>query len=184
MKSLILASGSPRRAEILTQGGFTFQKRTAETDESLPQGILPAQAVELLATRKGKAVPRAENEVLLSADTVVAIDDRILGKPADADEAFSMLRLLSGRTHSVFTGVYIATNDKDYCFSVETKVQFLPLTDAEIRRYIETGEPMDKAGAYGIQGKGALLVESICGDYLNVVGLPLSKTAQILKEVL
>lgn len=184
MKTLLLASGSPRRAEILTQGGFPFIKRTAETDETLPQGITPADAVKLLAERKGKAVERHENEVLLSADTVVAFDGKILGKPKDKDDAFEMLKSLSGHTHSVFTGVYIASDEKEFLFSTETEVRFFELTEEEIKAYIETGEPMDKAGAYGIQGKGALLVESICGDYLNVVGLPLSKAAKALKEVL
>lgn len=184
MKKLILASGSPRRAEILTQGGFAFEKRTAETDETLPEGIAPAAAVEMLAERKGKAVKRSTDEVLLSADTVVALDGKILGKPKDKDDAASMLHMLSGRTHSVFTGVYIASDEKEFLFSSETEVTFYPLTDEEIRSYVETKEPMDKAGAYGIQGKGALLIEKISGDYLNVVGLPLSKVAKALKEVL
>lgn len=184
MKTLLLASGSPRRAEILTQGGFPFVKRTAETDETLPQGIAPADAVKLLAERKGKAVERSADEALLAADTVVAFDGKILGKPKDKEDAFQMLKNLSGRTHSVFTGVYIVSEEKEFLFSVETKVTFFELSDEEIRAYIETEEPMDKAGAYGIQGKGALLVESICGDYLNVVGLPLSKVAKALKEVL
>ena len=184
MKTLILASGSPRRAEILTQGGFSFEKRTKETDETLPKGISPKDAVEFLAKKKGMAVERAANEVLLSADTVVALGGQILGKPKDKDDAFRMLKALSGKEHSVFTGVYIVSDEKEFLFSVETKVQFLPLCDQDILDYIKTEEPMDKAGAYGIQGKGALLIDSIAGDYLNVVGLPLSKVAKALKEVL
>lgn len=181
---LILASNSPRRAEILTKGGFSFEKRVADTDETLPDGILPAEAVEILAQRKGHAVFRAADEVVLAADTVVALDNRILGKPKDENDAKEMLRALAGRTHSVFTGVYITDGEREFLFHAETRVTFYPLTDAEVAAYVQSGEPMDKAGAYGIQGRGALFVEKIDGDYLNVVGLPLAKTARILKEVL
>lgn len=181
---LILASNSPRRAEILKQGGFSFEKRVADTDETLPNGILPAEAVEVLAQRKGRAVPRAADEVLLAADTVVALDGRILGKPADSADAEAMLKMLSGRTHSVFTGVYITDGEREFLFHTETRVTFYPLTQAEVAAYVQSGEPMDKAGAYGIQGRGALFVEKIDGDYFNVVGLPLAKTAKMLKEVL
>lgn len=181
---LILASNSPRRAEILTQGGFSFEKRIADTDEALPADLSPAAAVETLAQRKGRAVFRAADEVVLAADTVVALDNRILGKPKDENDAKAMLRALSGRTHSVFTGVYITDGEREFLFHTETHVTFYPLTDAEVAAYVQSGEPMDKAGAYGIQGRGALFVEKIDGDYLNVVGLPLAKTARILKEVL
>ena len=181
---LILASNSPRRAEILTKGGFSFEKRVADTDETLPDGILPAEAVEILAQRKGHAVFRAADEVVLAADTVVALDNRILGKPKDENDAKEMLRALAGRTHSVFTGVYITDGEREFLFHAETRVTFYPLTDAEVAAYVQSDEPMDKAGAYGIQGRGALFVEKIDGDYLNVVGLPLAKTARILKEVL
>lgn len=181
---LILASNSPRRADILTQGGFTFTKRTADTDESLPAGIPPAEAVERLAALKGQAVEWRAGEVILSADTVVVYDGQILGKPKDEADACRMLRMLSGNTHSVFTGVYITSGEKTFVFHEETAVTFFPLTDAEITAYVQSGEPMDKAGAYGIQGRGALFVERIHGDYLNVVGLPLARTANYLKEVL
>lgn len=181
---LILASNSPRRAEILTQGGFSFEKRVADTDEALPAALPPAAAVEILAQRKGRAVFRAADEVILAADTVVALDNRILGKPKDEQDAKTMLRALSGRTHSVFTGVYITDGEREFLFHTETRVTFYPLTDAEVAAYVQSGEPMDKAGAYGIQGRGALFVEKIDGDYLNVVGLPLAKSARILKEVL
>lgn len=180
---LILASGSPRRAEILAQGGFVFEKRVSEADETLPGGIAPAAAVEYLAKQKGAAVPRNAGEVILSADTVVALNNKILGKPADRTDAAQMLHMLSGRTHSVFTGVYLTDGTREILFHEKTDVTFFPLTDAEIQRYIDGGEPMDKAGAYGIQGRGALFVKEIHGDYLNVVGLPLAKTAKQLKEV-
>lgn len=179
---LILASGSPRRAEILTQGGFAFEKRVSEADERLPDGISPAAAVEYLAKQKGTAVQRNAGEVILSADTVVALDGEILGKPADRAEALRMLSALSGRTHSVFTGVYLTDGTRQMLFHEKTDVTFFPLCEAEIQDYIDSGEPMDKAGAYGIQGRGALFVEKISGDYLNVVGLPLAKTAKYLKE--
>lgn len=179
---LILASGSPRRAEILKQGGFVFEKRVAQTDEMLPKGISPDAAVEYLAKQKGTAVPCNTEEVVLSADTVVALDGEILGKPADRADAFRMLSALSGRTHSVFTGVYLTDGTREALFHEKTDVTFFALTDAEIQSYIDSGEPMDKAGAYGIQGRGALFVEKIHGDYLNVVGLPLAKTAKQLKE--
>lgn len=181
---LILASNSPRRAEILLQGGFPFEKRVADTDEYIPAGILPAAAVEILAQRKGRAVARSADEVILAADTVVALDNQILGKPKDENAAKEMLRALSGRAHSVFTGVYITDGKREFLFHTQTKVTFYPLTEAEIGAYICSGEPMDKAGAYGIQGRGALFVEKIDGDYLNVVGFPLAKAAKILKEVL
>lgn len=180
---LILASGSPRRAEILTQGGLAFEKRVSEADETLPDGISPAAAVEYLAKQKGTAVPICAGEVILSADTVVALDGKILGKPADRAHAERMLRMLSGRTHSVYTGVFLTDGTRQSLFHEKTDVTFFSLTDAEIRQYIDSGEPMDKAGAYGIQGRGALFVEKISGDYLNVVGLPLAKTARQLKEV-
>lgn len=181
---LILASNSPRRAEILAQGGFDFIKRTAAVDETLPAGISPAEAVERLAALKGQAAARQKEEVILSADTVVAYDGQILGKPKSEEDACRMLRTLSGNTHSVFTGVYITNGEKTFLFHEETAVTFFPLTDAEIAAYVQSGEPMDKAGAYGIQGRGALFVEKIIGDYLNVVGLPLARTAKYLKEVL
>lgn len=181
---LILASNSPRRAEILTQGGFSFQKRVADTEERLPPGLSPAEAVERLAAQKGMAVPRNADEVILAADTVVALDGQILGKPRDSAHAAEMLRLLSGRRHSVFTGVYITNGEKTVLFHEKTAVCFFPLTDEEIAAYVQTGEPMDKAGAYGIQGRGALFVEKIDGDYCNVVGLPLARTARYLRDML
>lgn len=181
---LILSSGSPRRAEILMQGGFSFCKRLSDTDETLPDGISPAEAVKILAQRKGDAIPRAEDEVVLAADTVVALDGKILGKPKDRTDAKQMLLSLSGHTHSVFTGVYVGSKAQKTVFHSETLVTFYPLTEKEIDDYIKTGEPDDKAGAYGIQGRGALFVEKIDGDYLNVVGLPLARTAQVLKEFL
>ncbi len=182
--TLVLASNSPRRAQLLFDAGYNFVRRASDINESLPAGLPPEQAVELLAKRKGEAVGRRVDEVMLSADTVVAFDGHILGKPTDAQDACRMLRLLSGKTHEVYTGVYIQSAKDNFLFHEKTEVTFFELTDDEIEAYVRSGEPMDKAGAYGIQGKGALFVERINGDYLNVVGLPLAKTVKYLKEVL
>lgn len=149
---LILASGSPRRSEILKNAGYEFVVKPTSADESLPGGILPEDAVKLLSERKADAAKIECSDVVLSADTVVALGDRILGKPSDKAEAFSMLRSLSGKTHSVYTGVTIKSAEKKRVFAVKTDVLFYPLTDDEINAYIATGEPFDKAGAYGIQG--------------------------------
>ncbi|MGN0522484.1 MAG: Maf family protein [Eubacterium sp.] len=170
---LILASKSPRRQELLKIITDDFVIKTANVDETLPEGISPKEAVEYLS--KIKAMPfKNDTDTVIGADTVVAVDGKILGKPENKNDAFNMLRLLSGREHSVFTGVTILKPGSRETFSEETKVKFFDLTDDEINAYIETGEPMDKAGAYGIQGKGALLVEKIDGDYFNVVGLPIN----------
>lgn len=178
---LILASKSPRRKELLSLFTEDFIIKTADVDETLPKGISPDKAVEYLS--KIKAEPfKNDNDTVIGADTVVAIDGKILGKPKDKNNAFEMLKMLSGKTHSVFTGVTILSAEKSITFSVETKVKFFDLSDEEINSYISTNEPFDKAGAYGIQGKGSLLVEKIDGDYFNVVGLPISKVAQCLKH--
>lgn len=154
---LILASGSPRRSEILKNAGYEFVVKPSSADESLPDGILPEDAVKLLSERKADAAKIECSDVVLSADTVVALGNRILGKPSDKAEAFSMLRSLSGKTHSVYTGVTIKSAEKKRVFAVKTDVLFYPLTDDEINAYIATGEPFDKAGAYGIQGRAPSL---------------------------
>ena len=179
---LILASGSPRRSEILKNAGYEFVVKPTSADESLPGGILPEDAVKLLSERKADAAKIECSDVVLSADTVVALGDRILGKPSDKAEAFSMLRSLSGKTHSVYTGVTIKSAEKKRVFAVKTDVLFYPLTDDEINAYIATGEPFDKAGAYGIQGRAAVFVEKIDGDYYSVVGLPLSRCSRVLRD--
>lgn len=176
---LILASKSPRRQELLKLITPDFCIKSAETDETLPKGISPQEAVEYLSKLKAQPFANATDTVI-GADTVVAIDDVILGKPKDEDDAFKMLKMLSGKEHSVFTGVTVISPEKSTTFSVCTKVKFFELTDKEIKSYIATGEPMDKAGAYAIQGRGSLLVEKIDGDYFNVVGLPLSKLSRII----
>lgn len=170
---IILASKSPRRKELLSLITEDFIIKTADVDESLPKGIQPDKAVEYLSRIKAEPFDNGTDTVI-GADTVVAIDGRILGKPKNRDDAFNMLKMLSARAHSVFTGVTVIRPDQSITFSVETKVKFFDLTDEEINRYINTDEPYDKAGAYAIQGKGSLLVEKIDGDYFNVVGLPIS----------
>ena len=176
---LILASKSPRRKELLSIITEDFVIRTADVDESLPCNIEPDKAVEYLSKIKAEPFNNGVDTVI-GADTVVAVDGKILGKPKDRDDAYNMLRMLSGKYHSVFTGVTVIKPTGSITFSVETKVKFFDLTDDEINAYIDTSEPYDKAGSYGIQGRGALLVKKIEGDYFNVVGLPVSTLKRYL----
>lgn len=170
---LILASKSPRRKELLSLITTDFAVRAADADEALPEGISPEKAVVYLSELKAKAVYNGVDTVL-GADTIVVLDGKILGKPRTDDEAYSMLKTLSGREHSVYTGVTILHPKKSGSFFRETKVFFNELSDEEIWDYIKTGECCDKAGAYGIQGYASRFVDSINGDYFNVVGLPVS----------
>lgn len=179
---IILASGSPRRKELLNNIGIKFDVIPSNADETLPASLTPAQAVEYLSKTKAHDVFLSHPDcAVIGSDTVVACDGKILGKPKNETDAFKMLKMLSGKTHSVFTGVTIMTEDETVSFYEETKVTFYELTDDEINSYIKTGEPMDKAGAYGIQGKGCVLVKKIDGDYFNVVGLPAARTYRELK---
>ncbi|MDE6156338.1 MAG: Maf family protein [Eubacterium sp.] len=170
---IILASKSPRRKELLSLITEDFVIKTADVDENLPKDITPNKAVEYLSKIKAEPFNNG-SDTIIGADTVVAIDGIILGKPKNRNDAFRMLKMLSGKYHSVFTGVTVIKPNDSITYSVETKVKFFDLTDDEINNYINTDEPYDKAGSYGIQGKGALLVEKIDGDYFNVVGLPIS----------
>ncbi len=183
MNKLILASGSPRRKELLEMAGFDFEVVKSGADETLPRGMRPADAVKYLSKLKAFDVldMKGSGYTVLGSDTVVSIDDKILGKPKDEDDAKSMLEMLSGKTHSVYTGVTICSNEKSETFSVRSDVTFFDLTKEEIENYIKTKEPMDKAGAYGIQGKGSLLVKSVSGDFFNIVGLPISLVYRRLK---
>ena len=178
---IILASASPRRKELLTLAGYEYEVVVSQCEEILPDGITPDKAVEELARQKAEDVfSRNPDALVIAADTVVALGNAILGKPKNEDDAFGMLSSLSGRCHTVYTGVCLMRNGKTDIFHVATDVEFYALTEDEIRRYIATGEPMDKAGAYGIQGKGFVLVKGIRGDYFNVVGLPLAETVRHL----
>ena len=187
---LVLASASPRRRELLAQAGFAFNVRPAQVPEDPRAGEDPIAYVTRLAREKAEAVLReisfeesAPSQVVLGADTTVTLDNHILGKPADASDAARMLRLLSGRTHLVMTGVAVVTPLSAEVAAEVTAVRFLTLSDREIEDYIATGEPMDKAGAYAIQGRAARWIPRIEGCYFNVVGLPLALVASMLESV-
>lgn len=183
---VILASASPRRKELLEQIGIKFEVKVSEAKEDLPPGISPTEAVEELSFRKAKAVwdTLTEKEIVVGADTVVALDGQILGKPMDEADAIKTLKRLQGREHFVYTGVTILAKDGERTtFHEETKVCFTPMSEAEIREYVETGDPLDKAGAYGIQGEFARYVRAISGDYNNVVGLPVGRLYQELSRM-
>ena len=181
--SIILASNSPRRRELLAQIGIRdFQILSPDVDETVEPGLSPARMVEALSLRKAQAAAgrAGADDLIIAADTVVALDGRVLGKPRDQEEAFAMLSALSGREHRVYTGVTVLGGGQAATEHEETAVAFRALSPEEIRDYIATGEPMDKAGAYGIQGVGALLVQGIRGDYCNVVGLPVFRLGRML----
>jgi septum formation protein len=182
MKKIILASASPRRKELLTTAGVEFEVLVSEADETIPEGTAPRDAAMMTAEKKSLAVAENRDGIVIGADTIVVIDDKILGKPKDEADAADMLRLLSGREHEVITGVCITDGEKTEKFAQVSKVRFYDLTDDEITAYVATKEPMDKAGAYGIQGKGCVLVESIEGDYFNIVGLPVAATVRALRR--
>ena len=179
----ILASGSPRRKELLKFIIPEFEIITADIEEVCPDTMAAKERPEYLALKKAKAVAKNhEGFTVIGADTAVFLGEEMLGKPKDRAEAIKMLKSLSGKTHSVITGCAIVNGEKERSFSVETTVKFLKLDNIEINKYIETNEPFDKAGAYGIQGFGSLLIEGICGDYFNVVGLPVSRLNAELKD--
>ena len=180
---LILASASPRRKELLTQMGLSFSVDPSDCDESFADGLPPAAMVAALSKAKAEAVfARHENDIILAADTVVALGDEVLGKPADPADAVRMLLSLSGRTHRVYTGVTVLAKNFAETFVSDTAVTFAALSKAEAEAYVATGEPLDKAGAYGVQGRGSVFVEKIDGDYFTVVGLPVCKTWKTLKQ--
>ena len=181
----ILASASPRRRELLSALGLSFEVRPAKGEEHPEPGLSGGETAKRLSRAKCLeiAADADEDAVVIAADTVVCLDDEILGKPADEQDAGRMLRALSGRDHRVFTGVTVARGGRVLSDYEETAVHFRPLSEREIEAYIATGEPIDKAGAYGIQGRASLFVRAIEGDYFNVVGLPLCKLGQMLKEL-
>lgn len=183
MKKIILASASPRRRELLATAGLEFEICVKEVDESIPEGTPPAVAAELTATKKALATAAEHpNDIVIGADTIVVDGESILGKPHCKEDATAMLSILSGKEHTVITGVCIACEGKTEIFHKKSKVKFYPLSDKEIADYVATGEPMDKAGAYGIQGKGSVLVEEIEGDYFNIVGLPVASTVRAIRK--
>ena len=179
---LVLASQSPRRSEILRQAGIPFTVRVADVDESVLAGESAADYVQRLAAAKAYAIEATDGETVLGADTTVAIDGEILAKPADAADARRMLARLSGRRHEVLTGICLRRGAEATCDCVTTDVVFATLSDAEIDEYVASGEPMDKAGAYAIQGLASKFVERIEGDYFNVMGLPVALVYRRLGE--
>ena len=183
---IILASKSPRRKEILETMGVEFEIDVADVDEGVDSSLSPVEAVCEISNRKAKAVcerHEGEDVIVISADTVVVIDGKIIGKPKDDEDAFNIIKSLSARTHEVYTGFTVYGNGKSKTDFEVTKVHFKELCDDDIRRYVATGESKDKAGAYGIQQKGNLFVEYIHGDYYNVVGFPISKICVTIKQL-
>jgi septum formation protein len=178
---LILASGSPRRAELLLAAGIEFTVQIADVDEAILPGESPRDYVLRLSRAKALAVA-GEGELVLGADTTVVIEDEIAGKPVDIEDARRMLRALSGRWHEVLTGVTLLRGHKILSDVAITRVKFSEMSEPEIDWYVSTGEPMDKAGAYGIQGYASRFVERIEGSYSNVVGLPVQMVYEMLKE--
>jgi septum formation protein len=184
-KKLILGSKSPRRKELLEGLAIPFTIRTKDTDESFPASTPPFDVPLFIANKKAKALTEeaATDEIILCADTVVIINNTILGKPTNENEAITMLQLLSGKTHDVITGVVIASKDKTVMFDVTTKVTFKTLDAEEIKQYVVNYKPFDKAGAYGIQEWiGFIGVTTITGSYFNVVGLPTHEVYEVLKS--
>lgn len=179
---LILASQSPRRKELLGLFHIPFTVRVADIDEAMDPGKPPFDEVARVSRLKALAVAAEKDDVVIAADTIVVCDGRTLGKPHDEAEAKAMLTLLSGRDHQVMTGVTVLCGGKETVFTEVTDIHFRPLSPKEIDAYVATGEPMDKAGAYGIQGGAALFAEKMVGDYYNVMGLPVCRLWQALNQ--
>lgn len=180
---VILASQSPRRKELLSLFHIPFTVRVSDADETMDPSLTAAQAVAQVSRRKAEAVQRCADDVVIAADTIVVLGGEILGKPRDAQDASRMLHLLSGRDHQVMTGMTVLRGEQCRVCTEITDIHFRPLTDREIDAYIRTGEPMDKAGSYGIQGGAALFAERLVGDYYNVMGLPVCRLGQLLREI-
>ena len=180
---VILASQSPRRKELMGLFHIPFTVRVSDADETMPPELSPAEAVALVSRRKAEAVPRQTDDLVIAADTIVVLGEEILGKPKDPADARRMLRLLSGRDHQVMTGMTLLRGEQTLVCTEITDIHFRPLSDREIDAYVRTGEPMDKAGSYGIQGGAALFAERLVGDYYNVMGLPVCRLGQLLREI-
>jgi septum formation protein len=179
---LVLASQSPRRSEILRQAGIPFQVRAAEVDETPLNGEKPEDYVRRLAEWKARAIKADSEETILAADTTVVIDEQMLAKPVDVEDAKRMLRLLSGRRHEVLTGICLLRGTKAVVDWAETDVWFSAMTEAEVAEYVASGEPMDKAGGYAIQGLASKFIQKIDGCYFNVVGLPIALVYRHLRQ--
>jgi septum formation protein len=184
MQTLILASSSPRRRALLQNLNLFFEVSSKNVDESFDPNLQPSEVVMELAQRKAQAVFQEHpNAFVIGSDTIVVFQGQILHKPTDEEDAVRKLRMLSGNKHEVYTGVSILSPHANSCFYEKTEVLFWELTDEEIMSYVQSGEPLDKAGAYGIQGYGSMLVKKIDGDYYAVVGLPVSRTVRELKKL-
>ena len=181
--NLILASQSPRRRELLGLFHIPFAVRVADIDEAMDPHKAAFDEVARVSRLKAEAIPREPEDVVIAADTIVVCQGRILGKPWNEADAVAMLQLLSGRDHQVMTGMTVLRGDRIISHTEVTDIHFRPLSDDEIRAYVASGEPMDKAGSYGIQGGAALFCEKMSGDYYNVVGLPVCKLGMMLKEI-
>lgn len=183
LPKIILASGSPRRSEILTSVGWQFEKQVADIDESELEGETPEIYVQRLAKEKAETVAeKFPGEIVLGADTTVVIENQIIGKPSDLNDARRMLEMLSGNWHEVLTGVALVKNGNSVAGLQSTKVKFTEMTFDEINFLVEKGEPLDKAGAYAVQAQAALFIEKIEGDYWNVVGLPVNLVYELFKN--
>lgn len=185
MAQIVLASGSPRRRELLERIGVTnFSVRVPEVEESFPEGLPPQEVVSYISREKAEAAGKlcGPEDIVITADTMVFLDDRRLGKPRDEAHALEMLTALQGRRHTVCTGVSVCRGARRLTETESTDVFFRSASEEELRRYIATGEPMDKAGAYGVQGRGALLVERLEGDFFNVMGLPVLRLSRMLAQ--
>ena len=180
---LILASQSPRRKELLGLFHIPFAVRVADIDEAMDAGKRPFDEVARVSHLKALAVAAEPEDIVIAADTIVVLKNDVLGKPKDEADAFRMLSALSGQDHQVMTGVTVRRGDKILTATEVTDIHFRPLSEKEIRAYIATGEPMDKAGSYGIQGGAALFAEKMVGDYYNVMGLPVCRLWQMLREI-
>ena len=180
---LILASASPRRKELLGLFHIPFTIRVADIDETMDHTKSPFDEVARVSALKAKAVERQEDDIIIAADTIVVCEGKVLGKPRDAAEAVEMLQLLSGRDHQVMTGCTVLRGQRAETFTEVTDLHFRELSRKEIENYVASGEPMDKAGAYGIQGGAALFCERMVGDYYNVLGLPVCRLGQVVKEI-
>lgn len=183
-KRLILASASPRRRELLGLFGIPFTIQAADIDETMDPGKPAYDEVARVSCCKALAVERGPQDVVVAADTIVVCGGKVLGKPHSREEAISMLKLLSGREHQVMTGCTVLSGARRETFTEVTTLTFRPLSDAEIQRYVDSGEPMDKAGAYGIQGGAALFCPGIQGDYYNVMGLPVCRLGMVLGQMM
>ena len=181
--NLILASQSPRRRELLGLMGLDFVVRVADIDETMDPGLAPFDEVARVSRMKALAVSREKGDVVIAADTIVVCEGKVLGKPRDEADAFRILSLLSGRDHEVMTGLTVLRDEEVITHTEVTKIHFRELHPQEIKAYIDTGEPMDKAGAYGIQGGAALFADGMAGDYYNVMGLPVCRLAVTLRSL-